>query len=105
MHLVILLCLLLLAPLQSLAVPINYQFDGLLASGTGTVTGSWTLDAGQITTSSFTAIPQGLFVLRDAYKDNTWYSACIERNETQFVLSVAGDFKWGGLRAYVGLDW
>jgi hypothetical protein len=38
----------------------------------------------------------------DAYKDNTWYSACIERNENAFVLTTSGDFKWGGQQTYVG---
>jgi hypothetical protein len=38
----------------------------------------------------------------DAYKDNTWYSACIERSETHFVLNVRGDFKFGGMQEYVG---
>jgi hypothetical protein len=56
MHLVILLCLLLVAPLQALAMPISYQLNGLFADS-GTVTGSWTIDAGQITASSFTALP------------------------------------------------
>ena len=46
--------------------------------------------------------PSGLIRAVDAYKDNTWYSACIERNETLFVLSVAGDFKFGGGQRYVG---
>jgi hypothetical protein len=47
--------------------------------------------------------PSGFIRAVDAYKDNTWYSACIERNPTHFVLSVAGDFKYGGLRSYSGL--
>jgi hypothetical protein len=34
----------------------------------------------------------------DAYKDNIWYSACIERNESAYVLSVSGNFKWGDSR-------
>jgi hypothetical protein len=47
--------------------------------------------------------PSGLIRAVDAYKDNTWYATCIERNQTHFVLSVAGDFKFGGLQEYVGL--
>ena len=46
--------------------------------------------------------PSGVIRAVDAYKDNTWYSGCIERNETHFVLSVAGDFKYGGMQNYVG---
>ena len=34
--------------------------------------------------------------------DNTWYSACIERNEDAFMLTTSGDFKWGGQQTYVG---
>ena len=46
--------------------------------------------------------PSGAIRAVDAYKDNTWYSACIERNETAFVLTISGDFKWGGRQTYVG---
>lgn len=46
--------------------------------------------------------PVGLIRAVDAYKDNTWYSACIERNEKNFVLTTSGDFKWGGQQTYVG---
>jgi hypothetical protein len=46
--------------------------------------------------------PSGAIRAVDAYKDNTWYSACIERNETNYVLTVSGDFKWGGQQTYVG---
>jgi hypothetical protein len=46
--------------------------------------------------------PVGTIRAVDAYKDNTWYSACIERNEQGFVLTVSGDFKWGGQQTYVG---
>ena len=46
--------------------------------------------------------PSGAIRAVDAYKDNTWYSACIERNEDAFVLTTSGDFKWGGQRTYVG---
>jgi hypothetical protein len=46
--------------------------------------------------------PSGEIRAVDAYKDNTWYSACIERNESAFVLTVSGDFKWGGQQTYVG---
>ncbi len=46
--------------------------------------------------------PSGQIRAVDAYRDNAWYSACIERNESAFVLSVSGDFKWGGQQTYVG---
>lgn len=46
--------------------------------------------------------PSGLIRAVDAYKDNTWYSACIARDEDAFVLTVSGDFKWGGQQTYVG---
>jgi len=46
--------------------------------------------------------PSGAVRAVDAYKDNTWYSACIERNEDAFVLTTSGDFKWGGQQTYVG---
>jgi hypothetical protein len=46
--------------------------------------------------------PSGAVRAVDAYKDNTWYSACIERNESAFVLSISGNFKWGGQQTYVG---
>jgi hypothetical protein len=46
--------------------------------------------------------PSGEIRAVDAYKDNTWYSACIERNAEAFVLTVSGDFKWGGQQTYVG---
>jgi len=46
--------------------------------------------------------PSGEIRAVDAYKDNTWYSACIERNPTNFVLTVSGDFKWGGQQTYTG---
>lgn len=46
--------------------------------------------------------PSGQIRAVDAYKDNTWYSACIAREETAFVLTVSGDFKWGGQQTYVG---
>jgi hypothetical protein len=45
--------------------------------------------------------PSGAIRSVDAYKDNTWYSACIERNEDVFVLTTSGDFKWGGQQTYV----
>jgi hypothetical protein len=44
--------------------------------------------------------PSGEIRAVDAYKDNTWYSACIERNEENFVLTTSGDFKWGGQQTY-----
>ena len=46
--------------------------------------------------------PSGAVRAVDAYKDNTWYSACIERNEDAYVLSISGNFKWGGQQTYVG---
>ena len=46
--------------------------------------------------------PSGAIRAVDAYKDNTWYTACIERNPDAFVLTVSGDFKWGGQQTYVG---
>jgi hypothetical protein len=46
--------------------------------------------------------PSGAIRAVDAYKDNTWYNACIERNPVSFVLTVSGDFKWGGQQTYVG---
>ncbi|HEY4380476.1 MAG TPA: hypothetical protein VGN01_09035 [Acidobacteriaceae bacterium] len=46
--------------------------------------------------------PAGAIRAVDAYKDKTWYSACIERNESNFVLTISGDFKWGGQQTYVG---
>jgi hypothetical protein len=46
--------------------------------------------------------PSGQIRAVDAYKDHTWYSACVERNEDAFVLTVSGDFKWGGEQTYVG---
>jgi hypothetical protein len=46
--------------------------------------------------------PSGQIRAVDAYKDSTWYSACIERNPTDFVLTISGDFKWGGQQTYVG---
>ena len=45
--------------------------------------------------------PPGAIRAADAYKDKTWYTACIERNETNFVLTTSGDFKWGGQQTYV----
>jgi hypothetical protein len=46
--------------------------------------------------------PSGAIRAVDAYKDKTWYTACIERNEDAYVLSVSGNFKWGGQQTYVG---
>jgi hypothetical protein len=46
--------------------------------------------------------PAGEIRAVDAYKDNTWYAACIERNPTAFVLTVSGDFKFGGQQTYIG---
>jgi hypothetical protein len=46
--------------------------------------------------------PSGQIRAVDAYKDNTWYSACIARDDTDFVLTVSGDFKWGGQQTYTG---
>jgi hypothetical protein len=45
--------------------------------------------------------PAGAVRAADAYKDKTWYSACIERNDDAFVLTTSGDFKWGGQQTYV----
>ncbi|HTL11632.1 MAG TPA: hypothetical protein VL588_04050 [Bdellovibrionota bacterium] len=36
----------------------------------------------------------------DAYKDRTWYEACIEKTPQSYGISVAGDFKYGGKRKY-----
>jgi len=44
--------------------------------------------------------PSGEIRAVDAYKDSTWYTACIERNPTDFVLSISGDFKFGGQQTY-----
>jgi hypothetical protein len=46
--------------------------------------------------------PAGQIRAVDAYKDNTWYSACIARTANAFVLTVSGDFKWGGQQTYTG---
>ena len=46
--------------------------------------------------------PSGEIRAVDAYKDNTWYAACIERNPDAFVLTVSGIFKWGGQQTYIG---
>lgn len=46
--------------------------------------------------------PSGEIRAVDAYKDNSWYTSCIERNATQFVLTVSGDFKFGGQKTYSG---
>ena len=45
--------------------------------------------------------PSGEIRAVDAYKDNTWYSVCIERNPNDFVLSISGDFKFGGQQTYI----
>jgi hypothetical protein len=46
--------------------------------------------------------PSGQIRAVDAYKDRTWYTACIERNATDYVLSISGDFKFGGQQTYTG---
>jgi hypothetical protein len=46
--------------------------------------------------------PLGEIRTVDAYKDNAWYTACIAREDEEFVLTVSGDFKWGGQQTYVG---
>ena len=46
--------------------------------------------------------PSGTIRAVDSYKDKTWYNACIERNDVQFVLTVSGDFKYGGRQTYSG---
>ncbi len=45
--------------------------------------------------------PSGEIRAVDAYKDSTWYTACIERNPANFVLSISGDFKFGGQQTYI----
>ena len=45
--------------------------------------------------------PVGDIRTADAYNNNTWYNACIERNATNFVLTTSGNFKWGGQQTYV----
>lgn len=44
--------------------------------------------------------PSGDIKAVDAYLDNTWYTACIERNPTSYTLSTAGVFKYGGFQIY-----
>ncbi len=66
--------------------------DGTDDPGTGRPFLSWSHGALQ---------PSGAIRAVDAYKDNTWYSACIERNVNAFVLTTSGDFKWGGQQTYV----
>ena len=46
--------------------------------------------------------PAGEIRAVDAYKDNTWYTACIARQPQAFILTVSGDFKWGGRQTYTG---
>lgn len=46
--------------------------------------------------------PLGDIRTADAYLDNTWYTACIERNDKDFVLTTSGNFKWGGKKTYTG---
>jgi len=36
----------------------------------------------------------------DAYRDNTWYHACVERGDGKYSLGVSGDFRFGGKRTY-----
>lgn len=38
----------------------------------------------------------------DAYKDRTWYTACIARLQTNYWMSVSGDFRFGGNTTYIG---
>lgn len=38
----------------------------------------------------------------DAYKPDRWYDVIIERNDSQFVLQVSGDFAFGGKQTYRG---
>lgn len=52
--------------------------------------------------SQGTLQPFGDIRTADAYNDNTWYNACIERNTKNFVLTTSGNFKWGGQQTYVG---
>ena len=46
--------------------------------------------------------PSGLIRAVDAYLDNTWYDVCIERNLSQYVLTMSGKFKFGGRTTYTG---
>lgn len=46
--------------------------------------------------------PSGEIRAVDAYKDRTWYTACIERGSENYVLSISGDFKFGGQQTYTG---
>jgi len=46
--------------------------------------------------------PSGEIRAVDAYKDSTWYNVCIERNPSAFVLTISGDFKFGGQQTYTG---
>jgi hypothetical protein len=67
--------------------------DGDDADSTGRPFLSWSHGALQ---------PAGEIRAVDAYKDNTWYTACIARTDDTFVLTVSGDFKWGGQQTYIG---
>jgi hypothetical protein len=44
--------------------------------------------------------PSGDIKAVDAYKSNTWYTACIARDPENFTLSISGDFKFGGQQTY-----
>ena len=37
----------------------------------------------------------------DAYKDRTWYTACVARINAQYWVGIAGDFQYGGNTGYV----
>ena len=36
----------------------------------------------------------------DAYKENTWYTACFTRIDNRSSMKISGDFKYGGNRTY-----
>ena len=36
----------------------------------------------------------------DAYKEDTWYTVCIERFDDRLTLSISGDFRYGGQTTY-----
>jgi hypothetical protein len=46
--------------------------------------------------------PSGEIRAVDAYKDKYWYTACIARTSDAYILSISGDFKWGGQQTYTG---
>jgi len=44
--------------------------------------------------------PSGKIVAVDAYKENTWYTACFTRAGNAFTMQVTGDFRLGGHTTY-----